>query len=476
MKKLFIVFVFLGFYCNLFSQYDNQILQIDSLVKSYYKSYEPGVVVLIAKNGEIVLRKAYGMANMELNIPLLPTHVFKIASITKPFTALAIFDLVENKRLDLNDSITKYLPQLDRKFGSVSIKHLLSHTSGIISYDKTEDFENLYSKYYFNFINEGISGDSIFKIINKYDLQNIPGESFSYCNSGYFFLEKIIEIVSGMPFEKYMEDKIFEPIEMGSTEFYGVTKLIKNRVAGYTDFDSTIVNNPHTCLEGIITKGPAGMVSCVDDLFLWYKAIMHNGYFKQISFKYYTPPFILNDLSESVYSMGFFSRKLKGNKTLNHNGDASGFSSSMLILPDDSIFIVFLGNNDLYSKGSSRYHENIAKRIAAILVNDPFPNYKSIILTDENLKKLQGVYVTEDNVERRVFLEESKIYIQRNNGRKVQIYPYATNKFYFEGNLNDLSFNEDEYGKISSLTMNFDDGRKITAIKISDDNLQHNKN
>jgi len=470
MKKTLIVITLLAFFSNVFSQNEKILSEIDSLLNSRYKQDEPGIAVLVAKNGEIVFRKSFGMANMELNIPILPTHVFKIASITKPFTALAIFDLVAHDKLKLNDSITKYLPQLNSRYSSVQVKHLLSHTSGIINYGKTNDFNILLSKSYFNFANEDISGDSIITILNKYELQNIPGERFSYCNSGYFLLERIVEKISGMAFDEYLKEKIFDPIKMDNSGFYSVTKLIKNRVPGYTDYHNKIVNNPHVFLDGIITRGDAGMLSCVDDLFLWYQAIMNNEYYKQISSKYYNQPFELNDSSESVYSMGFFTIKLKGRKMLNHNGDGNGFCSSLIILPEDDIFIVILGNNDLYSFGSSKYHEITAKRIAAFFLNNPFPDYEPITLSEETLKKLQGVYVTEDKVERRVVFEGDKLFIQRNNGRKVQIHPYAINKFYYDGYLIDLSFNENEFGEIISLTMNFDDGRNIIANKISDDN------
>lgn len=472
MKTTLITIIILGFFGFAFAQNELNLPDIDSLLKSRYKQDEPGVSVLIARNNEILLRKSYGMASIELNVPMSPVHVFKIASITKPFTALAIFDLIANNKLNLNDSIIKYLPQLDPKYSYVQVRHLLSHTSGIIDFSRTNEFITLYSKYYFNFVNEEISGDSIFSIINKYDLLFNPGEQFDYCNSGYFFLERIIENISGLTFELYLKTKFFDPIKMNNTGIYGVTRIIKNRVPGYTDIDSEVVNNPHVYLEGILTKGNGGMVSCVDDLFLWYKAIMYDEYYYSISSEFFNNPYVLNDSSESVYSMGFFTKKLKNRKMLNHNGDASGFSSSLLILPDDDLFVVILGNSDLFSQGSSKYHEITAKRIAANLLNDPFPDYKTITLSDESMKKFEGVYVTENEVERRVLFENGNLYTQRKNGRKVRIYPYATNKFYYEGYLIDISFNMNESGSIISLTMNYDDGRTIIAHKISDDNKQ----
>jgi CubicO group peptidase (beta-lactamase class C family) len=443
--------------------------EIDSLLNFQYKSNEPGVAILVTQGDEIVLNKSYGMANLEMNIKMLPTHVFKIASITKPFTAFVIFDLIANGNLELTDPVTKYIPQLNRKYESVQIRHLLSHTSGIINYGETDEFETLYSKYYFDFVNEEISGDSVISILNKYDLKNSAGDNFSYCNSGYFLLERIVENITGEKFTDFTQRLLFEPIKMDNTGFYSVTDIVKNRISGYTFSENRIINNPHVFLDGILTKGDGGMVSCTYDLFLWYQAIFKDEYFRNISYRYYTHPFILNDSTESYYSMGFFTRKLKGRKMLNHNGDASGFASSMIILPDDDIFIIILGNNDLYSFGSSRYHENVAKRIAAILLDDPFPNYKDIILDDEELSKFQGAYKSDDNVIRKILLKDGKLYTQRNNGRKIRIHPYAANKFYYNGYLINLTFFENELGEIASFSINYDDGRKIIANKISND-------
>lgn len=468
MKRILIIsFLLLVYVIIIQAQNTLVVTSIDSLLSNSYPENEPGVSVLISKENKVLLKKAYGLANIELGREMQTNNVFKISSVTKPITALGIFILANQKKISLTCPIIDYIPELNKEYSTVQIKHLLSHTSGIPSYTCTDEYEELFTKYYYHYVNEEISGDSIFNIINKHGLEFEPGEQFAYCNSGYFILEKIIEKVSGQKFENFMKENVFEPLEMENTRFFSPTQIIPNRVTGYTYLENEIVNNPHTFLSGILTKGPGGILSTTEDLYSFYLGITETEYFKKISYDKYIAPFFLNDSTESVYSYGFFTRKLKGHRMISHNGDGSGFSSSLVILPDENIFIAILSNNDMYSRGSSRYHENIAKRIAARLVNDPYPEYKRIKLPEKDLAKYEGTYKSEDGVLRKISLAEGALFHQRNNGRKIQIYPFSKSSFYFDGYLIQINFNTDDYGKIKSLTVYYDDGRIISATKMN---------
>ena len=380
------------------------ITNIDSLLHNSYPENEPGASVLIVQNNKVLLKKAYGLANLESNSKMQVNNVFKISSVTKPITALGVFVLADQGKISLSDPITDYIPQLNKRYYTVQVKHLLSHTSGMPNYTYTNEYEKLYVKYYYHFVNEELSCDSIFSIINKYDPEFEPGERFAYCNSGYFILEKIIENVSGRKFEDFIGENVFKPLNMRSSSFFRLTEIISDRVAGYTYYDGELVNSPHTFLSGILTKGQGGILSTTEDLYSFYLGITQNSYFRRISYDKYITPYTLNDSSESVYSYGFFTGSLKGHKTINHNGDDSGFSSSLVILPDENIFIAILSNNDMYTRGASRYHENIAERIAAILVSKPFPVFKETFLSQNEMKSFVGTYQSEDRAIREVMI------------------------------------------------------------------------
>lgn len=380
------------------------ITNIDSLLVNSYSENEPGVSVMIVQNNKVLLKKAYGLANLESNSKMQVNNVFKISSVTKPITALGIFVLADQGKISLSAPITDYVPQLNKRYYAVQVKHLLSHTSGMPSYAYTDEYEELYIKHCYHFMNEEISGDSIFSIINKYDLEFEPGERFAYCNSGDFILEKIIENVSGKKFEDFMRENVLKPLNMKSSRFFNPMEIIPDRVTGYTCYDGEIVNDPPTFLSGILTKGQGEILSTTEDLYSFYLGITQNDYFRKISFDRYITPYTLNDSSESVYSYGFFTGNLKGHEIINHNGDGSGFSSSLVILPDENIFIAILSNNDMYSRGASQYHENIAKKIAAILIDKPFPVFKEIDLNQNEMKSFVGTYQSEDRAIREVMI------------------------------------------------------------------------
>ncbi len=211
----------------------NNYVYADSIMQSEYKADAPGAVLLIAKDGSPVFEKAYGLANVELQIPNRTNYDFEIGSNTKQFTAVSILQLVQKGKIDLQDDIHKYLPDYNSHGRHITIENLLTHTSGIPDY---------FGKDYFNKnFKDDVPRDSIVEWFSRDSLLFEPGTDWSYSNSGYFLLGKIIEKVSGIPYEDYVQKNILNPARNRNTATAGLSTmqmeyLLRGMVALFPDF------------------------------------------------------------------------------------------------------------------------------------------------------------------------------------------------------------------------------------------------
>lgn len=202
------------------------VISIDELITSRLNSISPGCVILISKKGQIFYQKAFGKANLELNVPVKPDMIFRIGSITKQFTAVSILQLVEQGRISLNDSIQKYIKDFPPKGQTITIENLLTQTSGIPDYLNLE----------FNLPNPFRIDISTKQIVDSIKIQQLiftPFSKFEYSNSNYFLLGYIIEQVSGLSYAEYIKNNIFDPIGLTKTYYDTPAKIIPNRANGY---------------------------------------------------------------------------------------------------------------------------------------------------------------------------------------------------------------------------------------------------
>ncbi|MGI8599748.1 MAG: serine hydrolase domain-containing protein [Chitinophagaceae bacterium] len=245
---------------------------IDSIMNQYFKKDAPGAALLVAKDGKILYKKAFGKADLELDVPMKSEMIFEIGSITKQFTAIAILKLLEQGKLTLEDDIRKYIPEYPSHEHNITIHHLLNQTSGIKELLSIEDKNNLPSISY-----KPLELISIFK---DQPLDFVPGSKWSYSNSNYSILGYIIEIASGMSYSKFMEENIFKPAGMFNSMDGSNEKIIKNRVRGYYRSRSgTFYNANFLHLSYPYASG--SILSSAEDMFKWQQALNANTLIKQ---------------------------------------------------------------------------------------------------------------------------------------------------------------------------------------------------
>lgn len=321
----------------------------DSLLLAKYPKTEAGGCFLIAKKGDILYQKAFGMANLEHAIPMQTNAVFEIGSLTKQFTALAILQLGEQGKLTLQDPITKYLPEFPVNEGIITIHHLLTHTSGIKDFTSLPNLESI--------AKSDINPLDFIKLLEQQAKVFTPGEQFQYCNAGYIILGYIIEQLSGMTYADYISKNIFEKLKMEHSYYANHSKVIPNRAYGYQD-KKGIINRK--AINYSIPYAAGALMSSVEDLWKWQEGIRNNQLvskkWKEKAFTNYT----LNNGQPINYGYGWHIREINGQKTYEHGGSIFGFKSMGVYIPEQSIYVIALTNSDFNSP------TEITKKIAEI--------------------------------------------------------------------------------------------------------------
>ncbi len=410
---------------------------IDAALTAEFKSGEPGAAVIVMKDGKPLFRKAYGMANIEKGVALEPQMVFRIGSLTKQFTAVAILMLAEQGKLSVSDDISKRLPDFPTQGKKITIEHLLTHTSGIANYtDPPEYMGNMHKD---RTVSEMID------TFRNAPLQFEPGERFAYSNSGYFLLGAIIEKVSGMSYADFVARNIFEPLGMKDTAYEGYERSTARRVEGYgrAPTGGYVVARPVSMTQPFAA---GSFMSTVDDLARWDAAITAGKLLKAESWKKAFTPYTLNNGQKSIYAYGWMVRKFRGSDVIEHTGGINGFVTYAMRLPADRVYVAVL-MNALGREASPTY---LAQKAAAIAVGKPFPELKAIKLDNKTLDQYEGTYKVDDKTNRIVMRVNDQLMVQRGQTRAA-LQPYAENEFFIANSFTRFKFVKDASGKVVQL-------------------------
>ena len=332
---------------------------------------------LVAENGKIIYKGAFGMANMEWGIPNAPDTRFRLGSITKQFTSMLTLQLVEQGKIKLDGKISDYLPDYRKDIGEkVTIHHLLTHTSGIPSYtSQPRFFEDVSRNPYkvADFVQKYASGNLEFE----------PGSKFSYNNSGYFLLGAIIEKVTGKAYEQVLKENILDPAGMKNTGYDHSDTLIPKRAAGYTKTADGYTNAAY--LDMSIPYAAGSLYSTVEDLYLWDQVLYTDKLLTAASKELMYKPFLDNYAYGWSVSDASFKVNDQTVQIIRHGGGINGFSTMIARFPKEKNLIVVLDNT---AQNTGRLSETITK----IIYNQPYqPPKQSIVALLEKTIAEQGV-------------------------------------------------------------------------------------
>lgn len=321
------------------------------------KASIPGVAVAIAKDGRIVYAKGFGYADLENKVSFTPQTVSRIGSISKTFTALAVMQLVEQGKINLDAEVQTYAPTFPRKQSPITIRQLLCHQTGIRHY-KGDEF--LSAKRY----NDVESALAIFK---DDPLLHEPGEKFTYTTYGYNLLSRVVETASGERFNDYLQKHIFAPIGLKQTFFDEQQRLVSNRARYYTkQKDQPVENAPQ--VDQSNKWGGGGLLSTVEDLIKYGAAYDGSQLARPATIAQMFTAQKLRDGKPTGYGLGWAIADDQGKRRVEHSGGSAGATSILTKYPEQGLIIAALVNCDHYGA------PQIKNRIAKILFENPAQN------------------------------------------------------------------------------------------------------
>jgi len=439
--------------------------QVDQLFAPWDSPEIPGAAVAVVKEGKIIFKKGYGSANLEYSIPITPSSVFHIASVSKQFTAFSILLLASEGKLSLDDDVRKFIPEVP-DFGKViTLRQLAHHTSGL------RDQWSLLVMAGWR-LDDVITKEHILKLVSKQKELNFnPGDEFLYCNTGFTLLAEVVARVSAKSFAEFTKERIFEPLKMNNTLFYDDhEKIVKNRTYSYyadsIGFKNSILNYANV--------GATSLFTTAEDLCLWAmnfeKPVVGNmNIIKEMNTKG-----ILNKGDTISYAVGQDVGKYKGLKFFAHSGGDAGYRSFLGRFPDQRFSVIVLSNNAAFNPAG------MALKIADLYLRDKLEVIKEkampaavesedkpVEVDVEILKSYCGLYELQPGIIVTITMEGDKLYAEAPGRSKILLEPVSAAEFKIKGTDGKVNFIKDENSKFSKLKV-YLEGQEMIAPKMKD--------
>ncbi|MEQ1586050.1 MAG: serine hydrolase [Cyclobacteriaceae bacterium] len=407
---------------------------IDQLLSAHYPTDQPGATVLVAKDGKVIFRKAYGLATLAPLTKNTLQHTFRIGSITKQFTAVAILQLVNQNKLKLNDPIRMYLPDYPEHAQAVTIENLLTHTSGIKSYTDIIELRSAANKAANKSLDERMND------FKNLPLEFEPGTKYRYSNSGYFLLGRIIEKVSGLSYANYLKKNIIQPLGLSSTYFGDsapADRMTKGYKLGENGFEVADYVNP------FLPFSAGALTTSVEDLLKWDQAVFTYKVLPASVMTKAWGPFILKDGSKINYGYGWSFARIDDLKVIDHGGFIDGFFSYELNVPEKNLIVCILSNSASAAVGVEAFD------IARIAIHQPIKNPTSITVAKNILDEYQGVYEANDKELWEITSTENSLVARRSRSEEVLV-PFGQDQFFVRGSPDKFLFSRNQKGAIQS--------------------------
>lgn len=372
-------------------------VKVDQLFAEWNKPDFPGAAVAVTREGKVIYKHGYGTANLEYDIPITPTTIFDIASVSKQFAAFAITTLAHEGKLSLDDDIRIHLPDVPDFGHTITIRHLLHHTSGLRDWVQSLVIAGVAME-------DVISFKHILKMARHQKALNFePGEAYLYSNTGYNLLAEIVERVTGDSFREWTNAHIFKPLAMTNSHFHDDHQMIlKNRAYSYLSVENGGFKH---AINNTTALGSSSLYSTVEDLAKWMLNFDNTQIGEQTVIDQMHQRGVLNNGEQISYALGLSIGEYRGLKTVGHSGSWRGFRSHLMRFPEQKFGVVILCNLDTFNP------LRLAEKVADLYLTDvlapveeasepekaaPAEDTKSEPLTPEQLTEFEGDYYTEE--------------------------------------------------------------------------------
>jgi CubicO group peptidase (beta-lactamase class C family) len=427
----------------------DMLTEIDQIVCQEIDLQGPGVAIAVVKDGKPVHIKGYGVANLEWDCPIRPDTVFRLASITKQFTATAIMLLERLGKLHLDDSITIYLPDYPTHGRTITITHLLNHTSGIKSYTLLDTFLTDIAK-------KDLSPGELLAYFKDLPLEFEPGTRFLYNNSGYHLLGLIIERIAAMSYEQFVQQYIFQPLNMNHSYYMHNETIIPRRASGYAKTQEGYRQADY--LNMMIPYAAGSLGSTVEDLIRWDAALREECLLDaNTQERMYTPVQLADGRTED-YGFGFRITAYEGHRLIGHGGGIPGFHTFLARFIDDKTMITVLANTAEIAV------EKITRKIARYLFNIPAVTRTPVTLSTALLDKAVGTYITEDGFPVEIGRNEDRLILR--SLIEDSLLPISKTTYYAsQDDEIEVHFADEQDGVFNALTLCIPIYRTFKAIR-----------
>jgi CubicO group peptidase (beta-lactamase class C family) len=431
----------------------------DSLVNTTVKPGQPGGVLGIASAGKTLFMKAYGLADVENNIPNTTLTVFNLASISKQFTAYAVLLLEQQGKLRLDDRVHDWIPEMPDYGETITLRNLIHHTSGIASTDNLRLFANIP-------LDEPWSQQQELDLIYKYpDLNFPPGEQYLYSNAGYSLLAEIIERVSGMSYALYLQENIFKPIGMTHAFVYdGTDNETRQKALGHQINGEEFVA---TKGSGETIYGATNVYASASDMIRWGQHLLSPAPgFGQFTEKLFMPTYTLNNGDTLNYTFGLVVTKYKGTTMVSHSGGDLGVRANFFLFPEHNTATFAIFNR-----------EDVNTRTLALSMSDnhlqehlqePVPRDRVVMQPDaELLNKYEGTFLMPDGMELTFKQERDTFWLSLPGAPEFQLFAESENHFFLKAFAAECTFVADSDGEVNDMIWH-QGGKKYNATRLTD--------
>lgn len=436
---------------------DTQLQKIDSLFLDWNKPNHPGGTVGIMQNGRTVFSKAYGLASLEYLAPNSPSTIFNIASVSKQFTAMGIVVLQQQGKLSVDDDIRKHLPELPDFGETITIRHMLHHTSGLRSLHAILGLAGWRG-------DDARTNEDINRfMLNQQDLNFKPGDEYVYCNTGYMLMVNIIEKITGEEFPKWMKESVFQPLGMINTYVEdNYSRVVSNNATSYYAGED---NEFDRAVEYWGYVGSGNMHSTTDDLLRWLENFNDPQSSWKDHFDILQTMDKFNNGRENTYAFGVNIGDFNGFRSVGHGGAIGGFRSNIITYPEKELSIAILTN---FSSGSPGQKSNTIAEIILGVEGDEenISNgiIKTIKLSSKALEKYEGLYWNStSNYSRKIYSKNDTLRFFRSENNESPIVPIAKDEFQMLGISVNLKIKFDKGENKSTMTVTIDDGEPIVS-------------
>ncbi len=397
--------------------------KVDRIFADWNTTSSPGCALAVVKDGHIVYEHGYGMANLELGIAITPQSVFDIGSISKQITAMAILLLAQEHKLSLDDDVRKYLPEIPDYGSTITIRHMLHHTSGLRNYDDLFDLEGIPEA------DLTTDRDAMDLIVRQKGVNFKPGEEFLYSDTNYFLMSQIVKRVTGQTLRQFAQDRIFGALGMTSTHFHDDhTMIVPRRATGYAPHKGGGFEMDMSNFEQL---GDGSVMTTVEDLAKWDQNFEHPVVGGADAIRQLTTPGTLNNGQPIPYALGLFLDHYRGLNWIHHSGEWVGYRAALSRFPDQHFSTLVMCNCV-----GSMSPMTMALRVANVYLAEEFSRTEKAssakpasTVPDATLKQYVGTYWSEKNGALRKFVLQDGKLIMVSPGMTYDLLPVGDGQF-----------------------------------------------